>query len=40
MAREFGEDRILSTYLDTFEQVMHSGSAGANAVPSSAATHG
>ncbi len=40
MAREFGEDRILSTYLDTFEQVMRSGSAGANAIPSSAATHG
>lgn len=40
MAREFGEDRILSTYLDTFEQVMHSGSAGANSIPSSAATHG
>ena len=40
MAREFGDDRILSTYLDTFEQVMHSGTADAKAIPSSAATHG
>lgn len=40
MAREFGDDRILSTYLDTFERVMRSGTADAKAIPSSATTHG
>jgi len=40
VAREFGDDRILSTYLDTFQQVMHSGRSDAKAIPSSAASHG
>ena len=35
MAREFGEDKILSDYLETFEQAMRSGPADSRAIPSS-----
>jgi len=39
MAREFGEDRILSTYLDTFERVLHPGSHGPTALHSREVPH-
>jgi len=39
MAREFGDDRILPAYLDTFDRVMHAGRRGLLAMPSSEAPH-
>jgi glycosyltransferase involved in cell wall biosynthesis len=39
MAREFGEDRILPAYLDTFARVMHAGGRGPVAMPSSEVPH-
>lgn len=39
MAREFGEDRILSSYLDTFEEVLRSGESGAGVVAPDEARH-
>jgi glycosyltransferase involved in cell wall biosynthesis len=39
MAREFGEDRILPAYLDTFALVMHAGRRGLVAMPSSEVPH-
>ena len=35
MAREFGEDRILAPYLETFENIMRSGPVGPRVIPSS-----
>lgn len=40
MAREFGDDRILAAYLDTFEQVLHSRENGAATPARRAASHG
>jgi glycosyltransferase involved in cell wall biosynthesis len=40
MAREFGEDRILSAYLDTFEAVMRSATPGASVIAPNEAPHG
>jgi glycosyltransferase involved in cell wall biosynthesis len=39
MAREFGDDRILPAYLDTFARVMDAGRRGLVAMPSSEAPH-
>ena len=39
MAREFGEDRILATYLDTFERALHPDRAGAAIRVSGKARH-
>ena len=39
MAREFGDDRILPAYLDTFARVMHAGGHGLVAMPSREAPH-
>jgi glycosyltransferase involved in cell wall biosynthesis len=39
MAREFGDDRILPAYLDTFARVMRAGRRGLLAMPSSEAPH-
>ena len=39
MAREFGDDRILSPYLDTFARVMDAGGRGLAAMPSSEVPH-
>jgi len=39
MAREFGDDRILPAYLDTFARVMDAGRRGLLAMPSSEAPH-
>jgi glycosyltransferase involved in cell wall biosynthesis len=39
MAREFGEDRILPAYLDTFSRVLDSGRRGLDAMPSGEAPH-
>jgi len=39
-AREFGEEKILSTYLETFEDVMRSGSPSARDLPTSEAPRG
>jgi len=39
MAREFGEDKIMSTYLDTFERVVHAGPHGPAALHSSGVPH-
>jgi len=40
MAREFGEDSVMPTYLQTFEQVMRAGMPDATAMPSSTVLHG
>jgi glycosyltransferase involved in cell wall biosynthesis len=40
MAREFGEDRILAAYLDTFDQVLPSRSTGAATLARRATSHG
>jgi hypothetical protein len=40
MAREFGDDRVMPAYLETFEQVMRAGMPGAKAMPSSTVLHG
>lgn len=39
MDREFGEDRILSVYLDTFEELMRPGAPGARVIPPKEARH-
>ena len=39
MAREYGEDRVLAPYLDTFEKVMRMGTAKAEMIVSSQARH-
>ena len=39
MAREYGEDRVLAPYLDTFENVMRMGTAKAEMIVSSQARH-
>ena len=39
MAREYGEDRVLAVYLDTFEQVMRADHANANMMESGDARH-
>lgn len=39
MAREFGDDRVLSVYLDTFARVMEEGRIGLVAMPSSEVPH-
>ncbi len=39
MAREFGEDRILSVYLDTFEELMRPGAPGARITAPNEARH-
>jgi glycosyltransferase involved in cell wall biosynthesis len=39
MAREFAEDKILATYLDAFERILHTGHAGSTAIPSSESPH-
>jgi glycosyltransferase involved in cell wall biosynthesis len=39
MAREFGEDRILPAYLDTFARVMDAGRRGPVVMPASEAPH-
>ena len=39
MAREFGEEKILSAYLDTFQDVLHRG-LDARVIPTSESTHG
>ncbi len=36
MAHEFGEDKILSPYLDTFDKALHSGPASLRVIPSRA----
>jgi glycosyltransferase involved in cell wall biosynthesis len=40
MAREFGDDRVMPAYLETFEQVMRAGMPGAKAMPASTVVHG
>jgi glycosyltransferase involved in cell wall biosynthesis len=40
MAREFGDDRILTAYLDTFAQVLHSRRTGAATPARRATSHG
>jgi glycosyltransferase involved in cell wall biosynthesis len=40
MAREFGDDRILAAYLDTFEQVLQSRRTGAATLARRATSHG
>jgi glycosyltransferase involved in cell wall biosynthesis len=40
MAREFGDDRILAAYLDTFEQALHSGRTSAATPARRAISHG
>ena len=39
MAREYGEDKVLAAYLDTFEKVMRIDIANANLLVSSKARH-
>lgn len=39
MAREFGDDKILSVYLDTFAKVMHAGRPRSKVIPSSEVPH-
>jgi glycosyltransferase involved in cell wall biosynthesis len=39
MAREYGEDKVLATYLDTFEEVMRIDTANANMIVSGKAHH-
>lgn len=39
MVREFGEDRILSVYLDTFEELMRPGAPGARVIAPKEARH-
>jgi glycosyltransferase involved in cell wall biosynthesis len=39
MAREYGEDKVLAAYLDTFEKVMRTDTANANLLVSSKARH-
>jgi glycosyltransferase involved in cell wall biosynthesis len=39
MFREFAEEKILSTYVDTFERILHTGHAGSAAIPSSESPH-
>jgi glycosyltransferase involved in cell wall biosynthesis len=39
MAREYGEDKVLAAYLDTFEEVMRIDTANANLLVSSKARH-
>ena len=39
MAREHGEDRVLSVYLDTFEKAMRSNTPGASLLAASRARH-
>jgi hypothetical protein len=40
MAREFGDDRILAAYLDTFEQALHPRRTGAATPARRATSHG
>ena len=39
MAREYGEDKVLAAYLDTFAKVMHIDTAGAGMIVSGKARH-